>query len=94
MPIYSFKCSACNIIIENYLNVNEIDKTPLYCSCGTLMERIFPREQNIRTFEPHWNPHIDPERPIWITSKRQLYEEAKKRGCKARYCEDSYDRKR
>jgi hypothetical protein len=91
MPLYKFICD-CGVK-EHYKPLIERDTSFKCNKCGHEKKRIFHAGGNISVFKPYWNPHIDPAGPIWIESKRQLFEETKKRGCVAKYCEDSFNRK-
>jgi hypothetical protein len=89
--LYDYKCE-CGLTQEIIRPVAYRD-APIICKCGKEMVRIIGKNA-IFTFEPYLDKNIDPDRPILISSKNQLYEETKKRGLTSKYCAESFNNKK
>ena len=85
MPLYDFKCEKCKHIFEEYSKI--ADKDEVRCTeCGGPTKTIIaPRK--VILFRTGWYEHIDKD-PMYITSKKQLKEECRKRGLTSTYAEE------
>lgn len=75
MPNYDFECSVCGLRFETFAPVDERWKVK---HCGVQAKQLLsiPR---IEVFRERYYNNLGSE-PVWVSSKRQLKDEAKKRG--------------
>ena len=88
MPLYPYFCPNCNHEWEAVHKMEERleERCPI---CGDKARIHFGRLKPSPHFFPEgWWEDLDVE-PIYISSKRQLKEECKKRGLQSRYLLDS-----
>jgi len=77
MPVYVYRCKTCGTIKGVLQPIYE--RSPQY-HCGRLMQRSYTDEHvSTSIWKPDWWEDIA-EKPLWIQSKQQLFEECKKRG--------------
>lgn len=83
VPNYQYKCSICSHIQEHIHNID--DRHNEKCDiCGNEVEIMIGDSVAVHIFHAYWHEHLD-RHPIYIESKKQLYEEAKKRNKTAYY---------
>jgi len=78
MPRYDYECMVCATVVEAHRSIAERHTHAPSCH-GRPMSIAIGAGPATHVFKPMWAEHLDSE-PIWITSKRQYKEEARKRG--------------
>jgi len=85
MPLYRYQCKACNHEFEKHRTIEE--RYNVLCpECGGKEVEIIIKAPSYHPFPEGWWEHLD-VKPIYISSRRQLKEECKKRGLIAKYLE-------
>lgn len=78
MPLHDYSCSNCGSMPERYTSLDKLD-TPLYCSCGTQLERVF-----LKAPAGHVQRDICYDSPIDgrpITTRQARAEDLARNGC-------------
>lgn len=83
MPLYDFRCKTCGLVWEDLIAADAPDPS---CQCGGLSERLISLPTPI-LFREGWYNDIDTE-PMYISSKKQLRDECRKRGLTSIYAEE------
>jgi len=52
MPLFEFKCEKCNELVEELVSLEDSD-SPITCTCGSNMYKIFPSNMNFQ-FKGRW----------------------------------------
>ena len=81
MPIFDFGCTPCGKVEEHW--VKKYDD-PVKCKCGRMMEKLITAPHVFHPFREGFFEHID-TKPIYISSKKQLREECRKRDVTSHY---------
>jgi len=86
MPLYRYQCKECNHEFEEYRPIDR--RYDVLCpECGEgKIEIIIKKPASYHPFPEGWWEHLD-VKPIYISSRRQLKDECKKRGLRAKYLE-------
>lgn len=82
MPLYDFQCSECDYTFEGFSKIEEL-RTVL-CPICKGSTRILITGSTFHAFPSGWWEHIA-QKPLYVSSKRQLKEECDKHGVYAKY---------
>lgn len=85
MVVKDFRCPRCEAKALDLLCA-PIESPPI-CSCGVQMERFFTAGSKFHPFREGFYEHLDVN-PVYVTSKRQLKDECKRRGLSSAYAWD------
>ncbi len=81
MPLYDLECTNGHCQVDVWL---VWDQDPGTCTrCGAPLSRLPQFRENC--FKPFLHTNIDPHKDVWIDSKKQLKEEAAKRGMQSHH---------
>ena len=76
MPTYRLRCRKCNQECEVFCSIAE--RNSQTCAvCGNRLERVFAAP-GISVWKDDWY-WVDAKTRVWVSSKRQLFDECKKR---------------
>ncbi len=85
MPLYDYECPGCGLEDEYINSIAERQTQPCE-NCGENMIQKISLGRYI-PFKEGWYEHID-RKPMYISSKRQLRDECRKRGLTSIYAEE------
>ncbi len=78
MPTYDMECPKCKWAGEVVCFIDERNRQPCP-SCGSMAKIVFS-VPFVQTWKPSWFGLNGPSDSVYITSKKQLFEECRKRG--------------
>ncbi len=84
MPLHDLQCEACGQVEERLLGIEE--KNPECPACGGATKRVLGSPV-VHEFREGWYEHID-RKPIYVSSKKQLKDECRKRNLTSIYAEE------
>ena len=83
MPIYEYECLKCNRKFELLQPIQDRNNTKCP-KCKQPVKLLISSGVGKDWFRPHWNEHLDGEKPIYVKSKKHYKKLCKERGVEAR----------
>ena len=83
MILYSYECRHCGHQFDAYNHIPTRNYQECVV-CGKLSNLVITNSRNQEWFKPHWNEHLDPDKPIFVKSRNHYKDLCKQYGVTAR----------